>query len=232
VRRALNFAIDRRALARLIGGPDAVTPSCQILPPGVPGYNRYCPYTRSPGLAGIWTAPDFRRALRLVAASGTRGTLVTVWGWTDDPTLSPSVVRYTARLLRRLGYPARVHLVTHASLAHPPPRVFRKIQLIPAGWGDTPYGFFATWFSCAGGTSHGSFCDHRIDRQNLRAQSLSATRPRAAAALWARIDHELVDRAAWVPLVNERGIDFVSARVRNYEVHPYWGLIADQLWLR
>jgi ABC-type transport system substrate-binding protein len=157
-----------------------------------------------------------------VAASGTRVTPITVWGWTDDPTLSPSLVRYTAQLLRRLGYPARVHLVTHASLAHPPPRVFKKIQLIPAGWGDTPYGFFATWFSCEGGTSHGSFGDHRIDRQNLRAQSLSATRPRAAAALWARIDREIVDQAAWVPFVNERGIGFVSARARNYEVHPYW----------
>ena len=30
----------------------------------------------------------------------------------------------------------------------------------------------------------------------------------------------------------EHGIDFVSARVRNYQFHPYWGLIADRLWLR
>ena len=55
--------------------------------------------------------------------------------------------------------------------------------------------------------------------------------PRAAAAMWARIDRRLVDRAAWVPMVNERGLDFVSDPVRNYEFHPYWGLITDQLWL-
>jgi peptide/nickel transport system substrate-binding protein len=61
---------------------------------------------------------------------------------------------------------------------------------------------------------------------------LKATAPRAAASVWAGIDHELVDRAAWVPLIDERGIDFVSARVGNYQVHPYWGIIADQLWLR
>jgi hypothetical protein len=36
----------------------------------------------------------------------------------------------------------------------------------------------------------------------------------------------------WVPLINEHGIDFVSARVRNYQLHTYWGLIADRLWLR
>jgi hypothetical protein len=31
--------------------------------------------------------------------------------------------------------------------------------------------------------------------------------------------------------VNERTADFVSARVRDYEFHPYWGFIADQAWL-
>ena len=34
--------------------------------------------------------------------------------------------------------------------------------------------------------------------------------------------------AKWI----HRGIDFVSARVRNYQFHPYSGIIADQLWLR
>jgi hypothetical protein len=32
-------------------------------------------------------------------------------------------------------------------------------------------------------------------------------------------------------LINDLGLDFVSARLRNYQSHPYWGLIADQLWL-
>ena len=62
--------------------------------------------------------------------------------------------------------------------------------------------------------------------------TLVATRPQAAGSLWARIDRKLVDRAVWVPLINEHGIDFVSARVRNYQLHTYWGLIADRLWLR
>jgi hypothetical protein len=111
----------------------------------------------NPRPTGSWSAPDIGRARGLVAASGTRGTPVTVWGWTDDPTITPRVVRYAAKVLQRLGYPARVHLVTHAFLAHPPPRVFKRNQLIPAAWGDTPYGFFATWFACAGPLNHGKF---------------------------------------------------------------------------
>ena len=45
-------------------------------------------------------------------------------------------------------------------------------------------------------------------------------------------NRELVDRAAWVPLINGRGIDFVSARVRNVQSHPYLGILADQLVLQ
>ena len=232
VRQALNLAIDRRAIVRIYGGRDLATPTCQVLPPGVPGNRRYCPYTRKPGPAGTWTGADFARAQHLVAASGTRGTPVTVWGWTDHPTISPRVIRYTAAVLRRLGYPAHVRLVSHGFFAHPSANAFRNVQVIADAWGDTPYGFFVTWFSCKGANDHGWFCDPRIDREVLRAQALKATRPRAAASLWARIDHELVDRAVWAPLINEHGIDFVSARVRNYQFHSYWGLIADQLWIR
>src|SRR5581483_10062895 len=45
VRRALDYAIDRGALARFSGG--LTSPTCQILPPSFPGYRPNCPYTRN-----------------------------------------------------------------------------------------------------------------------------------------------------------------------------------------
>jgi peptide/nickel transport system substrate-binding protein len=227
VRRAFNLAIDRRKIVRLYGGPDLARPTCQVLPPGLPGYRPYCPYTRRPSRGGGWNGPDVARARRLVAASGTRGARVTVWGWSDDPRSATNAARYAAAVLRGLGYRARVHLVPHDHLDAP----LERIQVIAGAWGDTTYGMFATWFRCDGPSVHGWFCDRRIDRQLERAQQLKSTRPRAAAAIWAAIDRRLVDQAAWVPTVDELGLDFVSARIRNYQVHPYWGLIADQLWL-
>ncbi|HEX6714464.1 MAG TPA: ABC transporter substrate-binding protein [Thermoleophilaceae bacterium] len=229
VRKAFNLAIDRREIVRLYGGPALASPTCQVLPAGITGYQPYCPYTRAAQPAGDWRAPDLARARRLVAASGTRGTPVTVWGFTDDPTISPAVIRYAATVLRRLGYRAHAHLVPQGGLDAP----FELIQVISASWGnDTPYGMFATWFKCDAPNVHGWFCDRRVDRWLRRAQALRlSTNPRAVEALWARIDRRLVDLAAWVPMINELGLDFVSERVRNYQFHPYWGLIADQLWL-
>jgi YVTN family beta-propeller protein len=233
VRQALNLAIDRAAIAAAYGGPQAATPTCQVLPPGVLGYQPYCPYTRHPSASGRWTAPDLPRAERLVAASGTRGERITVWGPSDDPVLGRAVVPYTVGILRRLGYRARTHLVPSSYFASAPQSLFRKIQMTPPAWADSsPYNFFATWFACSAAYNHHWFCDPHIDQSVRRAQALEATNSRAASPLWANIDRALANRAAWVPLVNPRQVDFVSARIANYQHGPNQGILADQLWLR
>ena len=231
VRRALNFAFDRGAVVNRLGGEIAATPTCQVLPPGVRGYRRYCPYTRSPRADGRWTAPDLARARRLVEASGTRGTLVTVWGITDDPNLGPPVSKLVAATLRRLGYRTRLCLVPSSFSPIPAGCDPAKIQLGPAGWSDPfAYGYFGLWVSCGGSNNRG-FCDPQLDARMHQARTLEVTDPRAAALAWEGIDREVADLALWVPIVNLRMIDFVSPRVRSYQFHPYWGFLASQAWL-
>ncbi len=103
VRRALNDALDRRVVVRLFGGSAAAAPACQILPPGLLGYEPYCPYTRNPGRRA-WTAPDLAAAQRLVSASHTRGTSITVWGAPQDLIVQYKVIPYVLSVLRQLGY--------------------------------------------------------------------------------------------------------------------------------
>ncbi|HUK45031.1 MAG TPA: BTAD domain-containing putative transcriptional regulator, partial [Gaiellaceae bacterium] len=79
VRKALNFAVDRRKLRNLTIGPGLGQLACQILPPDFPGYQPYCPYTAHPTAGGAWSAPDLARARRLVRASRTAGEAITVW---------------------------------------------------------------------------------------------------------------------------------------------------------
>jgi peptide/nickel transport system substrate-binding protein len=76
------------------------------------------------------------------------------------------------------------------------------------------------------------FCNHRIDAQVRRADALQLSNPAAAGELWSRIDHELVDRAPWVPLYNPRTVTALGARVGNYKYHPFWNVLLDQLWVR
>jgi peptide/nickel transport system substrate-binding protein len=235
VRRALNFAIDREQIAETYGGTTVAAPTCQVLPPGVPGYVRYCPYTLAANDSGAWTAPDFAQARQLVKASNTQGAAVTVLGFTDDPSIRPSVARIVAATLRRLGYHASVRLISHAALDRLSRPERSSIQLMPGAWyADYPAAsdFFGLLLSCNGTYNGHFFCNPRIDNMMRQATSLQVTDPRRSARIWAAVDRAAVDEAAWVPLVNPETFEFVSSRVHSYQHNPLWGFIADQAWLR
>jgi peptide/nickel transport system substrate-binding protein len=98
---------------------------------------------------------------------------------------------------------------------------------------------FIQLFTCAsfvpgnpGNVNVAEFCSRRIDAQVQQALALQAQGLAAASPRWATIDHELTDQAPWVPLFNPRDLTVLSARVGNYQFHPYWNLLIDQLWVR
>jgi YVTN family beta-propeller protein len=241
-RRALNYAIDRNAVIALNGGPLTAQPTCQILPPTMPGYRPYCPYTLQPSSGGAWTAPNLALAQRLVRASGTSGDAVTVLDGTfGDPLPAPATGRYVVSVLDQLGYRATLRVMgpnTYFSLlGDSRDRVqvgfFPWLQDFPA-----PSDFIDPLFTCGSfvpanpaNLNVAEFCDRQIDTQAQRAVLLQVGAPAAAAGQWAVIDHELVDRAPWVPLYNPRDLTALSAHVGNYQFHPYWNLLIDQLWV-
>jgi ABC-type transport system substrate-binding protein len=50
--------------------------------------------------------------------------------------------------------------------------------------------------------------------------------------LWAQADRTVTDQAPVVPLTTGSAIDFVSARVGNYQYSFQQGILLDQLWVR
>jgi peptide/nickel transport system substrate-binding protein len=241
VRRALNYTIDRRRLVEIYGGPDTAQPTCQLLPPQMPGFRRYCPYSRDAGRDGRWRGPDPARARRLIALSGTKGMRVTVWD-TSAPQVALDEGRYLTPLLRRLGYRARLRLFANDDRFISTTNDSRNhAQVIDAGWSaDYPYpSTFIAKFRCRAfvpaspaNENTSGFCDHAIDEQIRRAQSLQPTDPFRAISLWSRLDRELTDRAIWLPTVTPKGTSILAKRVRNYQYHPIWDVMLDQLWVR
>jgi len=242
-RRALNYAIDRTKVIALNGGPLTAQPTCQILPPTMPGYQPYCPYTLHPSRGGAWTAPNLARARRLVRESGTRGDKVTVPDMTPGDPVPVAMARYVASVLDQLGYRASVRLFanynpytafTLDSSDRPQLSFFTWYQDFPA-----PSDFIDPLFTCGSFLPHdqnnlnaSEFCDPRIDTQARQALARQARGLAVAAPRWTAIDHELADQAPWVPLFNPRNLTVLSAGVGNYQFHPYWNLLIDQLWVR
>jgi peptide/nickel transport system substrate-binding protein len=229
VRRALNFAIDRRAVVRAVGGAAVASPTCQILPPNFPGYVRYCPYR----------APDLATARRLVGASGTRGMRVVV---RTLPEVA-SEARPMVALLRRLGYRAKLKVVVdgHAYFHQLSDSRVRAQAGISRWLADYPApSNFLSILSCrnftpavtSGNGNYAEFCDPAIDARMRAAARVQSTDPQLANRRWAGVERALVDAAPWVPLFNLNSVELVSSRVGGFRYTPFYGTLLDQLWVR
>ena len=64
------------------------------------------------------------------------------------------------------------------------------------------------------------------------ALALQTSDPAAADKLWAKIDRAITDQAAWIGYATPRKVNFVGSRVGNYQFHPVWWTLLDQLWVR
>ena len=234
VRRAVNYAFDPVASATREGRASVST--CQVLPPNFPGYRRSCLY--APG--GV---RDPARAQRLVRSAGAAGARVTVW----VPSPLTQRGRYMASVLDSIGLRARVKAVPAARNVS---RYFQQVgdsrlkaQTGFGAWGaDYPSaaGFLPPLLSCAAfvaaspeqNANLAEFCDHSLDEEMVRATALQAQDPPAATLLWQRIERQILAQAPVVPTNNRRNVDYVSKRVGNYQYHPQWGALLDQLWVR
>jgi peptide/nickel transport system substrate-binding protein len=241
VRQALNFALDRAQIVQRYGGPVAAKPTCQILPPGIPGYRPYCPYTLDPAADGRWRGPDLARARRLVAASGTTGMKVTVWNSPSPPGLIDET-KHTVTALRQLGYRASLRILPDSTYFSYTNDSRNQAQVIDGGWNadyasadDFLGKLTCSYFIPRDGldtTNASEFCNPAIDRQIAHADSLQTTNPQAADARWAQIDRELTNLAIWLPTISPNEIDLLSRAVGNYQYNLVWEALLDQLWVR
>jgi len=233
VRRALNYAVDRDRIQEIAGGDNLAEATCQIVPTGFPAYKPSCRYTTRPGASGAWNGPDLPRARRMIERSGTTGMKVTVWTYEEKRAYGA----YFASLLRRLGYRSTLRVSkdygAHRGAVGDPAT---RAQIGIEGWqGDIAVpSNFAVPFMCEpdsglSGANLARFCDRSIDAQAAAARRATGTE---SNALWQNVYERIEAEAPAVPLVNRREVTVVSQRVGNFQHHPMWGTLLDQLWVR
>jgi peptide/nickel transport system substrate-binding protein len=96
VRQAVNYALDPAAVQRLYGG--LMAPTQQVLPPDMPGYQKFTLYPH-----------DMAKAEALIKQANPSDKDVTVW--TDDEDPQPKVGAYMQDLLQKLGFNAKLKVI-------------------------------------------------------------------------------------------------------------------------
>lgn len=214
MRRAVNYAVDRRALAAGGGTFDATAahPAQMYLPPGMPGFRDEHVYPLTPDLA----------TARRLASGNTHHSAVLYCLLQGG---SPHAAQVIANNLAAIGIHVHVHCM-------PGNQMWTRIltrpnepwDMVIVGWAAT-YNDPADYLSTMG--SHSRFNlshlhDARYTRMLRAAGGLSGL---ARALAYARIDHELVrDAAPRIVFANEDAHDFFSARVGCHVYQPVYGI--------
>jgi ABC-type transport system substrate-binding protein/class 3 adenylate cyclase len=223
-RKALAYALDRQRAVAETGGGDFAAPSCQMLPPSFPGYRPYCPY------AGRGGAPDLAKALALARQTGARGRVVRVVETRLGPFGPPS--EEAERSLRLLGYHVEARRYSSLEKYIAAVNNARGVDVAVTGWTadyPAPSDFLVSLLACS---KTRYVCDPALDRRMKQLSALQATDPQRADAGWAALDRAAVDRALAPGVISLKALDFVSKRVGNYQYHPEFGMLLDQVWVR
>jgi peptide/nickel transport system substrate-binding protein len=206
VRRAVNYAISRRWLVHLAGGPARATEN--ILPPDYRSYGRHELYGH-----------DLSKARRLVAASGERGKRVTVWA--PDVQGDLPFTQYLVSVLKKLGFRAHERVVPYSDYWSTLSEPSTKAQIGFANWlQDYPHPL--DWFGVlldgrqTAAARSDNYADFDVPWVTREIESLTR-QPKLTHrvdAQWRRLDRKVMQLAPWAPFLNSKGVDFFSARVR------------------
>lgn len=230
-RRAVALAVDRGRVAES-WSIDREHVACGLPPPGFPGYELYCPFTRDADASLPWRGPDVSRARRLVTRSGTEGERVEVY-WPAQQESYADTGRYITRLLRTLGYDARLHPTDGFVQGGEQPR----LHLTQVGWFPdfpSPRILYDLTLHCEApsNASLSRYCNRELDRMADRAGEVERTDPRLANTLWRKVYRTITDQAVIVPTHHGVSRLVVSERVGNYQFGNLLGPHYDQMWVR
>jgi ABC-type oligopeptide transport system substrate-binding subunit len=157
-----------------------------------------------------------------------------VWA-SDGAYLSVPIGRYVTGLLAKLGYDATLHLSDPSSYYAAIEGLHRLAQIGVDSWTAdyvTESGFITPLVACGAATNWTGLCDPSTDQRMKNATQLRATDPAGANEEWSTIEHDLVDRALFVPFGTRYWVQLVSGRLGNYQSAPQWGPLVDQMWIR
>ena len=209
LRQAVNYALDREAIVKIIGGKLSRSPWSQILSENLLEGQSPDVYTQ-----------DVAKATQLVKDSGVKTPIeITIANFADNP--APQVSASMKEALEAVGFKVTVKSLSadvyYGFLADPK----SEYNIGVAGWGED-YADAITYYGplllCGQGSNYGQFCDEGFDAKVAEINALPAGSDRAAQFAQLSTD-TAANLAPWATLDLRRKVSFISERLGNY----VWG---------
>ena len=210
IRRALNMAIDKSRIVRLIN--NRATPANQVLPPLMPGYDK--DYQGYPF--------DREQAKKLLAEAGyPSGFRTTLYANNTDP--NPRIAQAIQQDLAAIGVRVDLKTLAQSTVIEAggtkggAPLLWSGGMAWIADYPD-PNNFYWPILSCAAlapGTWNWSwYCNRDVEKLVEQADAMvQPTQAAARAAKFREIYRKVMDDAPWIPIFNERRYTMHSARM-------------------
>lgn len=216
LRQAVNYAVDRDNIVKILGGEFTRSPWSEILSANL--------MEGSEDEEGALYTYDPDQASQLVEDSGVAGPIkIKMVHFQDAP--APEVAASVKENLEAVGFEVELEGVSADTFYGVLADATSDYNIAIAGWGQDfsdAITFYAPLLTCPDGTptgsNYGRFCDEEFDAAVAEIAAMPAGPERQAAFAQLSID-TMTDKAPWWPIVNRRKVSFVSERVGNY----IWG---------
>jgi ABC-type transport system substrate-binding protein len=210
VRQALNMAINKERITRIVNG--RATSASQVLPPLMAGYN-----TAYKGYAY-----DVAKAKALLAEAGLKDGFSTVlYASSTDP--NPRIAQSIQQDLAAIGVTAEIKAIANPNIIAAggtkgeAPMIWSGGMAWIADFPD-PSNFYGPILGCAGAIQGGWnwswYCNEAMDKRAVAADSMAdPAKMKERAELWKGIFTDIMADAPWIPIFNERRVVAKSKRM-------------------
>jgi peptide/nickel transport system substrate-binding protein len=221
VRQAINYAVNKKNIIQVLGGPDLYTPIGQILTPPILGYKQFDPYA-TPDSAG-----DPAKAKQLLSEAGYPNGLSLIFLYRNKGK-SPLIAQTLQADLKKAGITLTLKQVPPADfytqhLQKPSAAKSGDWDLAAPGWnpdwqGNAARSFFVPLLDgrqCGEGSTNYA-CYNNPEVNKLIDQALAESDTTKAADLWHQADEKVMADAPWVPITTGKNPLYHGNRVGNW----------------